>query len=138
MRVPQVSQRSAAATNMTPMIDVVFLLIIFFLVSSHLAKRETRMPLDLPSAKSIDSGIESADRLTIQIADGGQIQIGAVPTSPERLSSLLIAHQRDHGAASAVRIRTDKTVPYGVVEPLLREIAGAGIVDIAFAVRENQ
>ena len=35
---------------MTPMIDVVFLLIIFFLVSSHLARQEVHMQLDLPAA----------------------------------------------------------------------------------------
>ncbi len=35
---------------MTPMIDVTFLLIIFFLVSSHLAKQENFLKLDLPTA----------------------------------------------------------------------------------------
>ena len=38
MRLPTDSTSRELSTNMTPMIDVVFLLIIFFLVSSHLAR----------------------------------------------------------------------------------------------------
>ena len=37
---------------MTPMIDVTFLLIIFFLVSSHLAQQELQVDLELPAAAS--------------------------------------------------------------------------------------
>lgn len=49
---------------MTPMIDVVFLLIVFFLVSSHLAKQESRLPLPLPDA---ESGLPSAERQTARV-----------------------------------------------------------------------
>lgn len=138
MKAPLASQRSSASANMTPMIDVVFLLIIFFLVSSHLAKREARMPLDLPVAGThrVDDAI--AERLTINISTQGQIQMGATEVPPGRIRELLIQHQSEHEGAAAVRIRTDKTVPYGKVEPLLRDIAEAGIVDITFAVREGK
>ena len=47
MRVPSNLRSGSLGFNMTPMIDVVFLLIIFFLVSSHLAKQEVQMPLPL-------------------------------------------------------------------------------------------
>ncbi len=52
MRLPNQSGRHSVGANMTPMIDVVFLLIIFFLVSSHLARQENRLPLDLPVAST--------------------------------------------------------------------------------------
>lgn len=138
MRIPRTSQRAAAAVNMTPMIDIVFLLIIFFLVSSHLAKRETRLPLDLPAASSRYVDADDARRLTIQITDDGVVQVAATPLTSEQISSVLVKHHRNQAGAAAVRIRTDKSVPYGVVETLLRDIAAAGIVDIAFAVREDR
>ena len=52
MRLPHNGQSRELSNNMTPMIDVVFLLIIFFLVSSHLARQESRVPLELPDALS--------------------------------------------------------------------------------------
>ncbi|NLE37816.1 MAG: biopolymer transporter ExbD, partial [Pirellulaceae bacterium] len=52
MRVPNNLSRGGLGFNMTPMIDVVFLLIIFFLVSSHLARQEVQLELDLPAAVS--------------------------------------------------------------------------------------
>ena len=44
--------RGSVSFNMTPMIDVVFLLIIFFLVSSNLAQQEVHLEIDLPDAAS--------------------------------------------------------------------------------------
>ena len=52
MRLPQRHGPASVGINMTPMIDVVFQLIIFFLVSSHLAKQEAQLPLPLPVADS--------------------------------------------------------------------------------------
>ena len=52
MKIPtsQTSRRFGA--NMTPLIDVVFLLIIFFLVSSQLARQEANIELELPEAST--------------------------------------------------------------------------------------
>ena len=48
MRVPRLAQRSAVGINMTPLIDIVFQLLIFFLVSSRLSQQESQMALPLP------------------------------------------------------------------------------------------
>ena len=53
MRVPSNLARGSLGFSMTPMIDVVFLLIIFFLVSSHLAQQEVQLDLDLPAKASL-------------------------------------------------------------------------------------
>ena len=53
MQVPSsTTSRGEVGFNMTPMIDIVFLLIIFFIVSSHLARQETQLELALPAASS--------------------------------------------------------------------------------------
>jgi len=136
MKVPRTSERASASANMTPMIDVVFLLIIFFLVSSHLAKRENRLPLDLPAAQTHLVNDRESNRLVINIDDQGIVQIGSTAVSTERQVALLSEHGNQHGQAAAVRIRTAKSVTYGLIEPLLRDITQAGIVDITFAVKE--
>ena len=61
---------------MTPMIDVVFLLIIFFLVSSHLAKQESQMDIDLPNAESgLESEPSTNPRIVINVTRNGQLLI---------------------------------------------------------------
>ena len=138
MKVPRASERTSASANMTPMIDVVFLLIIFFLVSSHLAKQEARLPLDLPLASTHRFDDPANKRLTINIVADGKYQVSGTEVSGARLQELLAAHQREQQAGASVRIRTDKSVPYGTVEPLLRDIALSGIIDITFAVSEER
>jgi len=138
MRTIKDSGRTTASANMTPMIDVVFLLIIFFLVSSHMAKQENHLPLDLSAASTHQVNETLSKRMTINITSEGYVQIGAVMVEKNRLAKLLVEHQSQHEGSAAVRIRTDKTVAYGVVEPLLRDIASAGIVDITFAVHEGK
>ena len=59
MRLPHYPRQRAIQLNMTPLIDVVFLLIIFFLVSSHLARQETQVELDLPTASSGEEEVYS-------------------------------------------------------------------------------
>ncbi len=103
-----------------------------------MAQQENHMPLDLPTASTHQTDDLLSQRMTINIHHDGHIQIGTATVEPDRVARLLVKHQSTHDASAAVRIRTDKTVTYGIVEPLLREIASAGIVDITFAVRQEK
>lgn len=118
---------------MTPMIDVVFLLIIFFLVSSHLARREIRVPLELP-AVSTAAADASQPAITISILSDGTWWIGGREASPR---SLVEALQQPHKAQDddvMVRIRADAAVPYERVVPVLSAAAQQGYSDVAIAV----
>lgn len=122
---------------MTPMIDVVFLLIIFFLVSSHLARQESRIPLDLPGANShLPTDFESPT-LTINVTSDGTWQIAGRIVDLEEVIRVLAQHRTDAGGGAIVRIRADQTVPYERVEPLLRESAKAGLPNVSIAVNQQ-
>jgi len=120
---------------MTPMIDVVFQLIIFFLLSSHLAKQETQLPLPLPAA---DSGtVQAADnrpRLTVNVLADGTLLVANRPITSDDLVSLLRDRRAMHGNELEVRIRGDRSVLYSRVEPVLLACAKAGIWNVAYAV----
>ena len=86
MRVPSSNRGGRAEFNMTPMIDVVFLLIIFFLVSSHLAKQEVHLDLPLPSAESGEKRTdESSPRLTINVLGNGQLVVAGRRVTADEL-----------------------------------------------------
>lgn len=123
---------------MTPMIDVVFLLIIFFLVSSHLAKRESKLPMQLPTASRQPAFESSVGRLVIQVEANDSVTVGGSVVNREQFSAVLRAHAAEKGAEAAVHIRSDAAVDYAIAEPLLRAVAQAGISKVTFAVQEQR
>jgi biopolymer transport protein ExbD len=136
MHVPSSSHRRGVGANMTPMIDVVFLLIIFFLVSSHLARQENRLPLDLPLASTFDLSDPEKAPLTISVDAAGDWLVGGDVVDLDGLRAALASHRANAGSAAAVRIRSEGRLQYRFVEPVLREAALAGVTDASIAVRE--
>jgi len=122
---------------MTPMIDVVFLLIIFFLVSSHLARQEHRLPIDLPAAESFAPLDPEKQSLTVSVDREREIHVAGKRMTIDELKQVLSDYQAKQGQKTAVRIRTDGAVQYQFVEPILREAAKLGIADAAIAVQEG-
>ena len=136
MRLPS---RSAvrAHINMTPMIDVTFLLIIFFLLSSRLAQQEA-LELELPAAASAQQAEdESRPRLSINVSADGRVMIGNSQTLSPEMSRHLRSERDRLGRDLEVRIRADRAVPYSAVEPILLACAEADIWNVTFAVFER-
>lgn len=131
--------RKPVSMNMTPMIDVVFLLIIFFLVSSHLAQQETQLELDLPIASTGDEPQDTAtERITINLKADGTVLLGATAAAPAELDARLV-YEREHAERPLeVRIRADGAIDFGLVKPVLVSCAKAGIWDVRFAVLEEE
>ena len=120
---------------MTPLIDVVFLLIIFFLLSSHLVRQETELALPLPEVQT-GQGVTDANRprLTVNVLGDGSLIVANRAMILEELTDLLAERRRAHGEALELRIRADRSVPYGRVEAVMLACARAGIWNVAYAV----
>ncbi len=146
MRAPSNLSRGSVGLNMTPMIDVVFLLLIFFLVSSHLAQQELQMELDLPTASSgRQSDADKSRRLVINVlppqGSVQQIMVGGQRMDQRQVAQLirdeamqLKQDPRPDRQQLEVRIRTDGANPYYLVEPIMKACADAGVWNITFAV----
>lgn len=137
MKTPRLLAVGTTNINMTPMIDVVFLLIIFFLVSSHLAKQETSVKLALPTA---DSGLPEGaplDTIVVNVLPDGSWRVGGAEVDEPELTRRLFQRLSASDAPLRLKIRTDQTVTYGRLEPILRSAAAAGIGDIVFSVYES-
>ncbi len=138
MKSPDVKPKSATM-NMTPMIDVVFLLIIFFLVSSNLIQQDTSMELDLPAAETSQLPEETETRkITVNVPKIGSLFLGSQAIEKERLREHFLQSRLAWGEATEVRIRTNKGVPYGEIAPILVLAAQCGIWEVSFAVTERE
>ena len=68
MKVPVRPRQFGLSFNITPLIDIVFLLVIFFLIASHVARSESQEPVALPTATQKQDDVESLpDRLVVTI-----------------------------------------------------------------------
>ncbi|MCU0717526.1 MAG: biopolymer transporter ExbD [Pirellula sp.] len=137
MRIPSYRGTSRVSINMTPMIDVTFLLIIFFLVSSHLAKQENFLKLSLPQASSGQSDDAAKSTFTIQVLGDGSYQVGNQPMALDPIRRMIAQRNQSENGLVRIRIRTDRSSRYESIAGLLRICALTGNSDIVFAVYDE-
>ena len=135
MKIPSFSKGGEVGFNMTPMIDVVFQLIIFFLVSSHLAKQEVQFKLPLPTAQSgIKETPSEKPRLTVNVLADGTLLLAGRQVTADELRTRLAERHKDLGKDVEVRIRGDRSTAYKHVEPVMLSCARAGIWNVSYSV----
>ena len=119
--------------DMTPMIDVVFLLIIFFMVSTVFVDFSRKMDINLPTSKSsaID---ESTKTLEVEMSKDKKIFLAGKPLTLLGLETTLAKMEFKDKKPSAI-IRADKSLPYGDVIQVMRLLQKKGIPDISVAVK---
>jgi biopolymer transport protein ExbD len=122
-------RRSTQAPNLTPLIDIVFLLLVFFMLTSHFVQEQS-LNIELPVADSGDAVGEDS-QLEVVIARDGRFLINDHFVDDEALVEVLrtaLEGRED----KQVRIRGDRTSPLGrsvtVLDAARR--AGANGVDI--------
>ena len=133
MRVPS-RERSSLRFNITPLIDVVFLLIIFFLVASHIARSQAQESVDLPDAVRVADDAPAPNQFTVTVLADGTLSVGGTEVTFEQLEFQLEAITGDESAPPEVRIRGDRASSFKLIEPILLRCAALGISDVKFAV----
>lgn len=136
MKIPSQARSYGVQFNLTPMIDIVFLLIIFFLVASYLSGSENHETIQLAKAAGGSfTAEESPRRIVVTITADGQLLIsGQVVTISDFSTQIRPAKNEKPDRDLEIRLRADRRVPYDLVEPLLVECARAGISKIKFNV----
>lgn len=140
MRPPALGrQRSAFRFNITPMIDVVFLLIIFFLVASYFIRSEHARPVSLPQTPGGQpDAADNRPHLTVTIEPDGRYSIGGQLLSQDsvvqRIQALAQSPETLPNERGQVRIRADRTARFAEVRQLIEGCADSQITSIRFAV----
>lgn len=120
--------------NMTPMIDCVFLLLIFFLVATRLEEHTPRIPLRLPDV--VDRGALSAapEKVVVSVYRDGAITLDNAPVTLDQLTARLAAVRRQY-ADLGVLVRGDAKGEYQRVAEVLNACKQAGIKELGISVR---
>ncbi len=137
MRLARPHRSTRLGINMTPMIDIVFLLIIFFMIVSQISHTADH-PVDLPAVGPGGAPLESVN-ITINIDRDGQLIVADRVRSPRELIQAVrnelerVNHQTDR---LRVLVRCDRACPGRFVNDLVGELEAIGIRSLRVSVIE--
>lgn len=117
--------------DLTPMIDVVFLLIAFFMTLISFISAEL-IDLQLPEAEQASIPEDPGERQYISVEADGSVYLGATPTSFEALPAYLQKKQQENPSMK-VFLRADSATPHRHVNKVMEACAQAGIFNLIFA-----
>ena len=104
-----------ASLSITPLIDVVFLLLIFFLVATKFDEEESALDIQLPQATESTPIWSQPQSLIIKITRNGEYFVSGQNVSAKELRNLLETSWKNPLADSSVVIRGDERAPFGVI-----------------------
>ena len=123
---------ASAKINLTPMIDVVMCLIIFFLIVGSLASAKLE-PVDLPSSARGEARLGEPVIVNITQTDEGGSGVRATVMG-EAVTPITLG-ERFGGAGTVVRFRVDRRVEYRFVRDFARACRASGVERIEFSTR---
>ena len=124
-------RRDVSHVPMAPMIDMVFLLLVFFMCVSSLSQAGHRVELDLPESTSSETPRDLSNRLLLSVQKDGTLYLGGalVPKTElaERLSRL-----SKQSPGIKLRIRADRQTAFANIREAMTAASEAGISDYIY------
>jgi len=118
--------------NLTPLIDVLFILIIFFTVSSTWRERPG-LDLDLPTAGS--ATVENATEVTVSVSADGSLFIDGEAVAANQVTAEL---SRRLAGEERLIIEADRSAPHGVIVTILDAARSQGARKVVFATQSGR
>jgi len=123
--------------NLTPMIDIVFLLIIFFMVGTQFAEMERSIDVQLPTVSSLTPLTGVPDAKVVDIKQNGIIEYEGTEVTLESLQTTLEQAQANY-TAQAVILRGDNRCAYQQIMNVIAVCKRAKISSISLANKPEQ
>lgn len=132
---PRPIEETSDMPDLTPMIDIVFLLIVFFMTVANMQVQQL-VPIQVPIAENASIPEERGMRTTITIKSDGSLFYGPQATVVDDLPGLVA-----QGKASApnlkVYVRADANVPFKEVQKVFAAAARGGVPNVIFATYQS-
>jgi len=125
-------QADPASMQLAPMIDIVFLLLTFFIVTWQFSRAETDMRISVPSSQEGAEPQRTVNEIVINVDKDGEIGISGQALTRQQLQTRLEAIARVN-KSQPIRMRGDAQASYQTIVEVLDIVSKAGIWNISFA-----
>jgi biopolymer transport protein ExbD len=129
--------RALGLLDLTPMIDMVFNLLIFFMVVSQFASEERDLKVVLPDGSEAMPLTVKPREIFVNVDKEGRYFVRSQEVTAEELSELLVQAARNNPASQSVIIRADKRAAWDYVATAMRLCNQAGIRDYSASLADE-
>ena len=130
MTVRFAPSRALAALQITPLIDIVFLLLIFFLVATRFADEDRELEVQLPTASEAKPLIAESRELFVHIDAEGQFFVLGKQVAAEALEATLQNALRGQPALETAILRADRRCTWDAVAAAINACHRVGLHDV--------
>lgn len=117
-----------------PMIDIIFFLLVFFMMNSLQTVAQKALAVQLPQAQSASAPVQMPIIVTVDKA--GHITLDNKPVTLDEASNLMKQHMTDN-ANAAVILQADKDTAHGQVVAVMAMLKSAGVKRLAIAAKQK-
>lgn len=136
MKIETSTSDDEPVLNLTPMIDVVFQLLIFFMVATTFLDPEKEIEIELPEAASGNESEAETDELIINVLADGRIVVSGTPMTSDELRARL-AETAAGNPQTPVTIRGDRLVHHEHIVGVMDACGQAGLFNLAVGTMEG-
>jgi biopolymer transport protein ExbD len=129
-------QEDEIGFQLAPMIDMTFLLLIFFMVTTKISKEQVNVEIKLPTAANASIPNDLSNRDIISIDKDGTYYIGQTPADKKQLTT----HLKERFKVTPplrLYVRADKNTPGKQIKELMRIASEAGAVNVIFGTYQD-
>jgi biopolymer transport protein ExbD len=138
MRLNTFQKRKALEINMTPMIDVVFQLLIFFMTCTQVSEA-SREQLELPKLQGSED--QATSEIVVNVDQAGDLRIGSEAGSATELVAVCLDEaRRNHGGDATrlrITVRIDRRATCRTPNEVVAALSKAGITKVRLAVQSG-
>ena len=117
-----------------PMIDIIFFLLVFFMMSTLFMVEQKVLPIVLPAAEAAQ--VDTARTIAVSMLPDGSIVVGADSVVKTELADK-IKNELTKDPEARFVLRADRNIPFGQVVEVLDKLRGAGVSRISVAVERS-
>jgi biopolymer transport protein ExbD len=135
--MPRRRRKTEEATiNLTPMIDVVFLLVIFFMVGAHFGEPEGRIKVTVPGVGQLRSMAREPDERLVEVSGDGQVTLDNRAVSLAQLADQIRFDVQQYPQIR-VAVRGDAQASFQRVAEVLQVISSTGVQQMGLATKST-
>jgi biopolymer transport protein ExbD len=123
-------KRRTPFINIVSLIDILAILLIFFIVTTNFRKPQPQLKINLPDSKSAEEGAAAQkEPAVLRVKSETEISLDDKPVEIENLTSAL-NELRTSQPARGIAMQADREAPFGTVVKVLDSLKAAGLRDV--------